>query len=80
VTYVAALLALALIAASGIFASVIRSMVRQQARERQLLLDQILHLSGRTWTPPPVEQWEPPVEPVDEGRYVMSGSETVEDF
>jgi hypothetical protein len=46
---VAALTALAL-------ASVVRSLVRQQARERDLLLNQIMHLSGRTWTPPPAQR------------------------
>jgi hypothetical protein len=30
-----------------------RNLVRQQARERELLLNQIMHLAGRTWTPPP---------------------------
>lgn len=46
------------------FGGVVRSLVRQQARERGLLLDQIMHLSGRTWTPPPSESepepWKPP--------------------
>jgi len=35
-------------------ASLFRNLVRQQARERELLLNQIMHLSGRTWQPPPV--------------------------
>jgi hypothetical protein len=30
--------------------------VRQQARERELLLNQIMHLAGRTWTPPPAAE------------------------
>jgi len=45
-----AVLALALYSAGALF----RSMVRQQARERELLLNQIMHLAGRTWQPPPV--------------------------
>lgn len=32
---------------------VIRSLVRGHARERDLLINQILHLSGRTWQDPP---------------------------
>jgi hypothetical protein len=34
-------------------ATILRGMVRQQARERELLLNQIMHLAGRTWQPPP---------------------------
>ena len=33
--------------------ALVRGMVRQQARERELLLNQIMHLAGRTWQPPP---------------------------
>jgi len=32
---------------------------REHARERQLLINQILHLSGRTWQPPPAGNGEP---------------------
>jgi len=49
---VAALVVLAL--AIYTTASLFRNLVRQQARERELLLNQIMHLSGRTWQPPPV--------------------------
>ena len=38
-------------------AALFRNLVRQQARERELLLNQIMHLAGRTWQPPP--QLEP---------------------
>jgi hypothetical protein len=34
-------------------AALFRGLVRQQARERELLLNQIMHLAGRTWQPPP---------------------------
>ena len=34
-------------------AALFRNLVRQQARERELLLNQIMHLAGRTWQPPP---------------------------
>ena len=49
---VAALVVLAL--AIYLAATLFRGLVRQQARERELLLNQIMHLSGRTWQPPPV--------------------------
>ena len=57
-----------------------RSLIRQQARERELLLNQIMHLSGRTWSPPPAEKWEPPVKIVDPDRYVSSTSTISENF
>lgn len=28
---------------------------RQAARERDTLLNQVMHLSGKTWTPPPAD-------------------------
>jgi hypothetical protein len=34
----------------------VRGMLRQQARERELLLNQIMHLAGRTWQPPPAPE------------------------
>jgi hypothetical protein len=34
-------------------ATLFRGLVRQQARERELLLNQIMHLAGRTWQSPP---------------------------
>ena len=54
--YVALTEAVALVALTMVFAGLVRSMIRQQARERMLLLDQIMHLAGRTWTPPPSEE------------------------
>jgi hypothetical protein len=52
-TYVALTLAGGLAVVVVAFAGLLRSILRQQARERDLLLNQIMHLSGRTWTPPP---------------------------
>lgn len=50
---------------AAVFAGVIRGVIRQQARERELLLNQLMHLSGRTWTPPPSEPtFMPPPVPV----------------
>ena len=44
--------------ALGLYSCVmlVRGMVRQQARERELLLNQIMHLAGRTWQPPPMPE------------------------
>lgn len=59
-------IALALIATLAVaiatFAGLFRATVRSQARERDLLVNQILHLSGRTWTPPPADEWHAPVD------------------
>ena len=63
--YVAILNAAALVAAVIAFAGLIRSLIRQHARERDLLVNQLCHLAGRTWTAPPARDPEPaePVEP-----------------
>jgi len=57
--YVALFLIAALVAVVVAFAGIVRSLIRQHARERDLLVNQILHLSGRTWTPPPADEWGP---------------------
>ena len=72
--WVALVEALAIVALAVVFAGLVRSLLRQQARERDLLLNQIMHLAGRTWAPPPAdlpiaeeplefEQFEPGVIP-----------------
>lgn len=43
----------ALLVEAVAFAAVLRSSFREHARERQLLVNQLLHLSGQTWQPPP---------------------------
>lgn len=40
------------------FGTVVTSLLRTHARERNLMLNQLLHLAGRTWEPPPVEPTE----------------------
>lgn len=40
--------------------SLLRSVQRAAARREDLLVNQILHLSGRTWTPPPADEWRAP--------------------
>lgn len=54
-----------------VFAGVLRSTTRQQARERDLLLNQLLNLAGKPWQPAPA-QAEPAVEEVDLDRFVFS--------
>jgi len=43
------------------FASILRWGIRQQARERELLVNQVCALSGRPWQEPPA--WNPPEPP-----------------
>jgi hypothetical protein len=70
-----AVLALALYLSAALF----RGLVRQQARERELLLNQIMHLAGRTWQPPP----EPPLQaagPAGEEDTVMLDPSQLPDY
>ena len=62
--YVASVLGLALsnVAIVVAFTQVLRSRDRLHARERDLLVNQICHLSGRAWNDPPSHQPEPEVE------------------
>jgi hypothetical protein len=41
------------------FAPILRYIVRQSARDRELLVNQVCALAGRPWQEPP--SWEPPV-------------------
>lgn len=56
-TIVAAITVLALASTVAGFLRYVASQARQHARERQTLIDQVCHLSGRPWTPPPADQW-----------------------
>ncbi len=55
--YVALLEGVAIIATALSFAGVVRWLVRQQARERDLLVNQLCALAGRPWREPPA--WHP---------------------
>lgn len=59
-------LSVGLMVAVAVFAQALRAQAREHARERQLLVNQVLHLAGHTWQPPPIperpEPEEPPVE------------------
>lgn len=57
--YVALGLVVALCAVTIAFTSILRWTVRQQARERERLVDQLCYLAGRTWNDPPSHRTEP---------------------
>ena len=57
--YVALAEAVVLAIAFISFASIVRWGIRQQARERELLVNQVCALSGRPWQEPPAWHGEP---------------------
>jgi hypothetical protein len=57
----AAVAAAATVTVALVFANIIRAMIRQHARERDLMLNQIMHLSGKPWQEPP--RTTPPAPP-----------------
>lgn len=60
--YVALVLAAALAVTVVTFAQTIRALIRQHARERDLLTNQLLHAVGRDWLPAPADEWKPPAD------------------
>ena len=80
-TVVALTLAAALVVCVLGLSGVLRAVTRSHARERDLLIDKIMHLAGRTWTPPPVDAagLEQAAEDFED-RYVMSPSQLPDDF
>lgn len=63
----ASIAALALVAVAALHA--VGQLLRSHARERNLMLNQLLHLAGRTWEPPPAELPLAPDEDDFEERY-----------
>lgn len=61
--YVACLALVGLVVVALAFAQVIRQLIREHARERQLMLNQLMHLAGRTWEPAPVDYAGTPAPP-----------------
>ena len=63
-----------------VFASIVRSLIRQAARERDLLLNQLMHLAGRTWQEPPAQVQTAPAlmeEDTEPGRFWASPEQAV---
>jgi len=59
--YVALAEAVVLVVVVLAFAGLLRSLIRSHTRERDRLLDKMMHLAGKTWTPAPADE-----QPVDE--------------
>lgn len=67
--------ALAAVAANAfivfILGAALRAQIRQAARERDLLVNQVCSLAGKPWqTPPSAEPWADETEQLDHDRYV----------
>jgi hypothetical protein len=54
--YVALIEAAALVTVVAAFAALLRWQQRAYTRERHLLVNQLLHATGRTWQPPPTPE------------------------
>lgn len=65
-TYVCLALIAALVVTVVALAGLIRSQQRAATRERDLLLNQLMHLAGRSWQPAPADTWTPQPAPDDE--------------
>ena len=69
VAIVAGAFGLAFIVTVLAYSHAMRAMVREHARERQLLLNQLLNLAGKPWLPPPAA--EPFAEPEPQGEPML---------
>ena len=81
-TYVALALAAVLAVTIGSFAGVLRSRDRAHARERDLMLNKLLHLAGKPWQEAPAVETRGKRDmlvDVENGRYV-SNPETLPDY
>lgn len=58
-TLVCITLVIALVAVTATLTGLLAREQRAHSRREDLLINQILHLSGRTWTPPPADEWGP---------------------
>jgi hypothetical protein len=72
VQYVALIEAAAIVVIVAVFAALLRWQQRAYTRERHLLVNQLLHATGRTWQPPPVAE---PADDADERELVMAAPE-----
>lgn len=53
---IAALLIVALLVSTALHVQLLRMKEREHHRERQMLIAQLLHATGKTWTTPPAEE------------------------
>jgi hypothetical protein len=67
---IALAVAFAAITALIVNARILKGMLREHARERQLLLNQLLNLAGKPWLPAPAEM-EPEPEPEPSGEPLL---------
>lgn len=65
--------AVAIVATVVTFAGVVRSLIRQHARERDLLINQLLHAAGNAWQPPPAAE-KPARDESDQARVRFTAS------
>lgn len=69
--YISLALVGALAVTVSVSARIIQSLIRSHARERDLLLNQLLHATGKPWQPAPADQREAP-EPKEPRRFVAA--------
>lgn len=74
---IASIVALALVATAAMHT--VGRMLREHARERNLMLNQLLHLAGRTWQPPPTAEPVDGFSDDDFDRYVNAPSQLLDD-
>lgn len=57
--YVALILAVTVVVLVTSGVQMLSRIQRAHGRREDLLIAQVLHLSGRPWTPPPADEWKP---------------------
>jgi hypothetical protein len=66
VDFVVLILAAAVVVVAVVFGALLRWQQRAYTRERHLLVNQLLHATGRTWQPPPAaEKWGDELEEIE---------------
>lgn len=62
-----------------ILGAILDGVLRRQARERDRLINQICHLSGKPWQPAPADS-QPEVEDPDKDRYLYAPEQLPDDY
>ena len=76
---VVAVLAILDVVEAYYFANAIKAQSRQHGRREDLLINQIMHLSNKTWTPPPVAQEPENLELSKPDEYFTNSDFLIED-